>query len=232
MPVAPELLSIYDGQYYWDLGNPRGYGNRMGRYRTQMECDFMQRHLGAPAQRVLDVGGGSGRLGKFIKSLGHRVTVVDCNPLAIAMAETCGLEGAVVCDVMAYDGRDFDVTVCMEVIEYFEDCAPIIAKCSEFTKPGGLFLFCVINANSWRFQLGKFRQCDHPGRAFALSAVAQALRAAGLELLERRGFQWCLAPTSSDSRLVTFSAAIENFLGLHRWQAQSPWLLYACRKIK
>ena len=232
MASTVNYLDIHDGQYIWDLTNPHGYGNRMGRYRTRVECDFMRRHLGPPPQRVLDVGGGSGRLGGFLKSLGHRVTVVDSNPLAIAMAATKGLEQAVVCDVLEYDGRDFDVVVCMEVIEYFADCGPVIAKCGQFTRPGGLFLFCIINAQSWRFQLQKLKPSDYRARAFSLATMAQATQAAGFEILERRGFQWCLAPTGSDSRMVTVSNAIEAGLGLHRWHAQSPWLLYACRKIK
>ena len=134
--------------------------------------------------------------------------------------------------MLEYDGRDFDVVVAMEMIEYFEDCGPVIAKCAEFTKPGGVFMFCVINAGSWRFQMQKFKASDYRAHAFAPAAVARALQTSGFEILERRGFQWCLAPTGSDSRLVTLSAGIEKTLGLHRWLAQSPWLLYACRKIK
>ena len=95
MASNAKYTDIQDGQYKWDLENPHGYGNRMGRYRTRVECDFMRRHLAAPPLRVLDVGGGSGRLGKFFISLGHRVTIVDCNPLAIAMAGAIGLERAV-----------------------------------------------------------------------------------------------------------------------------------------
>lgn len=223
---------LRDGQYMWDLNNPYGYGNRMGRYRTQVECDFMRGHLGVAPQRILDVGGGSGRLGQFFKDLGHRVTVVDRNPLAIEMAAAKGLEGAVVCDVLAYDGRDFDVTVCMEVIEYFPQCAPVIAKCAEFTKPGGIFLFCIINAQSWRFQLQRLKNNEHKANAFSLAEVEAATSAAGFEIIERRGFQWCLAPTGSDSRMVTVSVAFERWFGLQRWHSQSPWLLYACRKVR
>jgi 2-polyprenyl-3-methyl-5-hydroxy-6-metoxy-1,4-benzoquinol methylase len=220
-----------DGLYVWDETNPHGYGNRMGRYRTRVECDFMARHLGPAPLRVLDVGGGSGRLGTFFHALGHRVTVVDHNPDAVVMAKAKGFEQAVVGDLMQYDGRDFDVVACMEVIEYFKNCGPVLAKCAEFTKPGGIFLFCVVNAQSWRYQLRKFKHSDFPAQASTPAEVEAACRAAGLEVIERRGFQWCLAPTGSDSRLVTFSNGVEKWLGLQRWHGQSPWLLYAARRL-
>ena len=219
-----------DGKYMWDENNPHGYGNRMGRYRTRVECEFMARHLGAAPLRVLDVGGGSGRLGTFFHALGHRVTVMDHNPDAVALAKAKGFERAEVCDLMEYGGRDFDVVSCMEVIEYFKDCAPVLQRCAQFVQPGGIVLFCIINAQSWRFQLSKIKPSNFPANGSTLAEVERAAQAAGLEIIERRGFQWCLAPTGSDSRTIPFWTAIEKWLGLHRWLGQSPWLLYAARR--
>ena len=67
---------------------------------------------------------------------------------------------------------------------------------------------------------------------FSRAQLAGALRHSGFEILEERGFQWSLARTGSNSRLVTVSAVLEKALGLNRWLAQSPWLLYACRKTQ
>jgi 2-polyprenyl-3-methyl-5-hydroxy-6-metoxy-1,4-benzoquinol methylase len=230
-PLKGSLHDYHDGQYVWDEHNPRGYGNRMGRYRTRLEWEFMARHLGRPPLRVLDVGGGSGRLGTLLHSLGHKVTVVDHNHAAVQMARAKGFERAEVCDLLQFDGRHFDVVTCMEVIEYFKDCAPVLAKCAEFLQPGGIFLFCVINARSWRFRLRHLKRSDCPASAFSPVEVERACAAAGLEIVERRGFQWCLAPASSDSRLVSISAAVEKWFGLNRWHSQSPWLLYAARRL-
>jgi 2-polyprenyl-3-methyl-5-hydroxy-6-metoxy-1,4-benzoquinol methylase len=230
MSVQSSNHDYRDGQYIWDDANPHGYGNRMGRYRTRVECDFMTRHLGPAPLRVLDVGGGSGRLGTFFHNLGHHVTVMDHNHDAVKMAQAKGFAGAVVCDLMKYDGRDFDVVACMEVIEYFKDSAPVLKKCAEFVRPGGMFLFCVINAQSWRYQMRHLKHSDFPANASTPAEVERTCQAAGLEIIERRGFQWCLAPTGSDSRLVTVSAAVEKWLGLNRWHGQSPWLLYAARR--
>jgi hypothetical protein len=55
--------------YIWDVENPEGYGNRIGRYRTEIESRFMFDHLGplgTSPLRILDMGGGSGRFGGAI----------------------------------------------------------------------------------------------------------------------------------------------------------------------
>lgn len=223
-------LDQKDGVYLWDLNNPHGYGNRMGRYRTRVETDFILRQL-APAQRVLDVGGGAGRLGAVLQARGHQVTVLDKNPQALALAREKNLAQVVVGDILDFNGTGFDAVVCMEVLEYFKNCGPVIAKCAGFTRPGGQFIFCIINSGSWRFKLQQLRQDHSDATGFARREVEAQLRQNNFEIVARRGFQWTLARTGSDSPLVSMSSAVERVLGLGGWLNQSPWLLYACRKI-
>lgn len=219
-----------DGHYLWDLENPHGYGNRMGRYRTQVELDFIQRHLPSSSLRVLDVGGGSGRIGSVLQARGQRVTVIDKNPQALTLAKAKGLEEVVTCDILEYTGGNYDAVVCMEVMEYFSECGPLITKCAGFVKPAGVFVFCIINSQSWRFKMQQLRKNHSNASGFSRAEVTGQLQKNGFEVLEERGFQWCLARTGSDSRMVSVSAVIEKSLGLNRWLSQSPWLLYACQK--
>ena len=76
----------------------------------------------------------------------------------------------------------------------------------------------------------KLKHSDFPANASTPVEIRQAANTAGLELIEQKGFMWSLAPTGSDSRLVTISKSVEKWLGLHRWRNQSPWLLYAARR--
>lgn len=227
-----KVLDEKEGRYLWDLAHPSGYGNRMGRYRTQVELEFLFRHLPAARSRVLDVGGGSGRLGAVMSARGHEVTLLDKNPQALALAAGKGLARMVQADFQDFAEKDFDVVVCMEVLEYFTDCGPVLARCGEILKPGGLLVFCIINSQSWRFKLQQAWGNHCGANAFSLAQVERALAASNLQVIERSGFQWCLARTGSDSRLVTVSAAIERALGLRGWHTQSPWLLYAGRKLR
>jgi SAM-dependent methyltransferase len=216
--------------YLWDADNPLGYANRVGRYRTKIEADFLLRQIGDFPQRVLDMGGGSGRLGGMLAARGHQVTLIDKDPEAITLARKNGIQHAVVCDLADFGEAGFDCAICMEVMEYFEDCDPIIAKADQFLKAGGTLIFCIINSKSWRFRLRGLKNDGYTPHAFDREEIERSLKRHGFEIAERRGFQWSLASTGSDSLLVDLSALIEKSLGLQKWLAQSPWLLYACKK--
>jgi hypothetical protein len=64
-----------------------------------------------------------------------------------------------------------------------------------------------------------------------MEEIERCLASYRFEVTGRKGFQWSLAQTGSDSRIVDASIWIEKGLGLQNWLSQSPWLLYACRKI-
>ena len=102
-----KVLDEKEGRYLWDLAHPSGYGNRMGRYRTQVELEFLFRHLPAARSRVLDVGGGSGRLGAVMSARGHEVTLLDKNPQALALAAGKGLARTVQADFRDFAEKDF-----------------------------------------------------------------------------------------------------------------------------
>jgi 2-polyprenyl-3-methyl-5-hydroxy-6-metoxy-1,4-benzoquinol methylase len=217
--------------YLWDANNPRGYGNRIGRYRTKIESDFLFRHLDRPAQRILDMGGGSGRFAGALTARGHQVTLVDKNPHGVALAREKGIHHAIACDISDFHESGFDCVVCMEVIQYFEKCDPVISQASRSLKTGGIFVFCLTNSQSWRFRLHGLKN-GRPGvNAYTMEEIERCLKSHNFEVVGRKGFQWSLAQTGSDSLLVDISALIEKGLGLQNWLSQSPWLLYACRKV-
>ena len=217
--------------YMWDLNNPHGYGNRIGRYRTGIETRFLLDHIGKPPQRILDLGGGSGRFGSELAARGHHVTLIDKNPQAVAMAKKRGVQRAIACDISEFHESNFDSVVCMEVLEYFEKCDTIFAKAAESLKPGGMFIFCFTNSQSWRYRLRSMKSRKTTAHAFTLKEVGSSLKSHQFEMLECKGFQWSLAQTGSDSLLVAASIWVEKGLGLQNWLSQSPWLLYACRKV-
>jgi 2-polyprenyl-3-methyl-5-hydroxy-6-metoxy-1,4-benzoquinol methylase len=217
--------------YIWDVENPEGYGNRIGRYRTDVESRFMFDHLGPSPLRILDMGGGSGRFGGALSAQGHRVTLIDKNPQAVALARKRGVQRAMACDISDFHEGEFDGVVCMEVLQYFDKCDPVFAKAAESLKAGGTFVFCFTNARSWRFRLRSLKENNHSVTAFSMEEIERCLASYRFEVTGRKGFQWSLAQTGSDSRIVDASIWIEKRLGLQNWLSQSPWLLYACRKI-
>ena len=218
------------GSYQWDLDNPQGYANRIGRYRTDVESRFLFDHIGPDPQRILDMGGGSGRFGGELAFRGHDVTLIDMNPHAIALAQQRGIQRTRVCDICDFDEAGFDGVVCMEVVEYFEKCDTVFSKAAQSLKTGGTFVFCVTNSQSWRFRLRKLKANTGNVHAFSIDEIERSLAAHSFKTVERKGFQWSLAQTGSDSRILNATAWLERGLGLQNWLSQSPWLLYACLK--
>jgi len=223
-------LDHQDGRYLWDLNHPQGYGNRMGRYRTRVEMDFIQRHLPPSPLRILDVGGGSGRISAPLQALGHDLTVLDRNPRALELARRNGLNRIVTGDLLNFDDTGFQAAICMEVLEYFPDCSPVLAKCASFLQPGGTFIFCIINAQSWRFKLQQLSKNHSGATGFTRAEIQSLLARNGFRIIGQRGFQWSLARTGSNSPLISLFQCVEHSLALGQWLNQSPWLLYACRK--
>lgn len=216
--------------YLWDLENPQGYANRIGRYRTRVETDFLLDHIGQPPQRILDMGGGSGRFAGLLVKSGHHVTLIDRDPRAVALATRRGVQQASACDIVDFHGQGFDSVICMEVFEYFKKCETLVSKAAECLISGGKFVFCALNSRSWRFRLRSLKNDPTDVNAFTMDEIAQCLRSNGFEIIACQGFQWSLAQTGSDSFLVDVSMVLEKGLKLQNWLSQSPWLLYACRK--
>lgn len=71
--------------YQYDLDNPLVYRNAMGRYKTERQLSFIRSFLGPAGMRILDIGGGGGRLAIPIASLGHKITVIDVSTEALSL---------------------------------------------------------------------------------------------------------------------------------------------------
>jgi S-adenosylmethionine-dependent methyltransferase len=95
---------------------------------------------------VLDVGGGTGGLAVPLAALGHRVTVVDSSPDALAAlarrASESGVDGNLVArqgdaDDLQVDDATFDLALCHGVLEHVDDPARALAGIAGALRPGG-----------------------------------------------------------------------------------------------
>jgi SAM-dependent methyltransferase len=92
--------------------------------------------------RVLDVGSGSGSLGKKLIGLGHQVVGFDVNPEALKQP------WAVLSDITKdwpVEEESFDVVICTDVAEHLEDPAHILRQAKKVLKPDGNLIFGVPN---------------------------------------------------------------------------------------
>lgn len=122
---------------------------------------------------VVDVGGGTGGFAVPLARLGHRVTVVDPSPDALAaLQRRAGERGVAVravqgdaaglLDVVA-PGRA-DLVLCHGVLERVDDPAPAVAALAAALRPGGSLSLLAASRNAAvlaRAVAGRFAEARH-----------------------------------------------------------------------
>jgi S-adenosylmethionine-dependent methyltransferase len=122
------------------------------------------------ALEVLDIGGGTGGLAVRVGALGHRVTVVDPSPDALAALDrrarehdvaVTGRQGDLssLLDVVAPDSAD--VVLCHGVLEVVDDPAAALATLARVVRPGGVLSLLVAQRHAAvvaRAMAGHFQQ--------------------------------------------------------------------------
>jgi SAM-dependent methyltransferase len=96
--------------------------------------------LPAPGRRTLDLACGEGRLGRLLRSLGHRVAGVDAAPTMVALAAGHqDPEPAVLGDAAALPFRDaaFDLVVAYMCLHDIDAMPAAVAEAARVLQPGG-----------------------------------------------------------------------------------------------
>ena len=225
--------------YFWDFENPASYNNRMGRFKTRRERDFIHRYAGASPNVAPDVGGGSGRFAIQLHDQGHHLTVLDMNETAIRLLN--GRRPDIVTRTERFDTAEFDacqkydLILAIEVLLYVEDWVGFFEKVHSLLADDGVFVFSATNRWSWRtlLQRAKTRITGAQDYGFTIEGTRRYRKIVAqshFRVDDIDGFLWCPFGLDSDNPLVGACAAAERLLRLNRFIAQSPWLMYAVTK--
>ncbi len=155
-----------------------------------------------PGLEVLDIGGGTGGFAVRVAGLGHRVTVVDPSPDALAAlarrarevgVEVTGLQGDL-SDISALVD-DADVVLCHGVLEVVDDPVAALAAIHEVLRPGGRLSLLVAQRHAAviaRAMAGHVAQAlallddsgttGRTGRRFTADEVTGLVTGAGFEV--------------------------------------------------
>lgn len=150
-----------------------------------------------PALHIVDLGGGTGGPAAALAGQGHRVTVVDPSPDALAALKRRAAEAGLAELLVGVQGDAAqaaellgtgaaDVVVCHQVLEYVDDPAEALAGIARLLRPGGLLSLAValrpaaVLAQAWAGHLDAARR--------ALTDPRRLDRATVLDLVSGAGF--------------------------------------------
>ncbi len=223
------------GDFKWDLDDPAGYANTMGRYKTDRERAFIERHLDPGPLNVLDIGGGGGRFAGPLGAAGHRVTVSERSAQATELLRARAYPGvtAAIGDFMAFSPSpaEFDLALAMESLLYFDhvELIDVYRHVGDLLRPGGCFVFTMLNGRGWRSRARRLLGRGDYTNADPATTTADLDRA-GFTVTAMEGLMWLPVSVTSDSPVVPALARVEHALGLPRWIDRSPWYLVAARR--
>lgn len=126
---------------------------RRGAARTAVVWDSLRDVLAEPRD-VLDIGGGTGGFAVRVAEQGHRVSVVDPSPDALAALgrraqefgvadRVTGQQGELSGLLDAVEEASFDVVLCHGVLEVVDDPAAALATLARVLRPGGTLSLLV-----------------------------------------------------------------------------------------
>lgn len=174
---------------------------RRGSARTAVVWDALAPVLAGPARDVVDIGGGTGGSAVRVAELGHRVSVVDPSPDALAALDRRAREAGV--EVVGHQGDlsgladvvgagSADVVLCHGVLEVV-DPVDALVRIREVLRPGGTLSLLVAQRHAAviaRALAGHFQQAlgllEHgdetggrTGRRFTADELTELLADAG-----------------------------------------------------
>ncbi|GAA1853080.1 methyltransferase domain-containing protein [Microlunatus capsulatus] len=158
---------------------------------------------GAPLD-VVDLGGGTGGVATALAGHGHRVTVIDPSPDALASLERrtaeAGLEGRIVgrqgdaADLVDVVGeRSVDVVVCHRVLEVVESPAEALTAVAAVLRPGGALSLlasqrrAAVLGHALAGHLGLARRAWADPRRFDHEGLVDLLAGAGFDVQASHG---------------------------------------------
>ncbi len=157
--ILKTLLSINTSSHYDRDVNPKIYERfvnfygreRIGEHIAETLLNFLPTEKGSP-KKVLDIGAGTGIISEALKAHNYQVTAVDLSKNALTyLREKRPNTDAVQLDMNAslpFESESFDGITTYGSNRYVNDPAKLLAETWNVLKPGGVFLWPLIEYES------------------------------------------------------------------------------------
>jgi SAM-dependent methyltransferase len=134
-------------------------GERPANYYSSSRADLVS-VVPLCARRVLDVGCGTGQLGRVLRQRGHHVSGIELMPAAAEEAAD-HLDEVVCGDIetieLPWPDASFDAILCGDVLEHLADPWRTLRRLSALLISGGLVIASIPNVQNYRVIRGLLR---------------------------------------------------------------------------
>ena len=182
--------------------------SRLKRKTAQLYLDHALQSGGPREGKLLEVGCGHGELLVEAAARGYEVCGLDVSPSAVRVAnESLGQE-LVACNTLEQAGlpsAEFDICVCIDVIEHVRDPLAFLVEVHRVLKPGGTLLMVVP-----AFDSGIARFLEKRWFELKIEHLHYFGRATAQNILARSGFRSIKVGTNR--RLLTLDYVVEHFM--------------------
>jgi SAM-dependent methyltransferase len=196
------LTRLYDADYYFSAGQD-SVASRVIELIQSMRRRRVERHVQRGS--LLDIGSGTGRFVHHMAHHGWRATGIDFSPAAQAFARRNGgmngngngngngarfLRGSL--DDHQFPPESLDLVTLWQVLEHIGEPRPLLRRCREILRPGGLLVASVPNIDglSSRLTGERWWGLDIPRHLvhYAPSTLRQGLEQAGFRVIRINHF--------------------------------------------
>jgi 2-polyprenyl-6-hydroxyphenyl methylase/3-demethylubiquinone-9 3-methyltransferase len=146
---------------WWDVNGPFKMLHEINPTRLEYICNIVRDHIGKEdiaGLKILDIGCGGGIISVPLARLGARVTGLDAGleniEIAKQYAASKDLDIEYICSFVEEITGQYEVILCLEIIEHVDDLNEFISHVGRLLKPGGIVICSTLNRTIKSFVLG------------------------------------------------------------------------------
>lgn len=214
--------------FWWDENGPFRTLHHINPTRTA----YISQMTNLANKKVVDVGCGGGVLTEAIAKLNAEVTGIDLASEALEIAKLHLFESQLeipylktsVEDFSESETSNFDVVVCMEMLEHVPNPQLIIDSCAKLLKPGGWLFVSTINRSPQAMMLGIVaaehllnmipKGTHHYDQFIKPSELADGIEKTGLTIKDISGMKY--NPLSHEAWIDKTDVSINYFIAAQK----------------